>query len=314
MSRAVRFLLLLILGAALGCENNSNKVANLYKSAERQINRGSYTTALDRFNRIAEDFRNTPYAPKALYYIGNIYNHYLGGKDGSYEDAIDTYHKLVVEYPESDESYWALERVAEIYMYVFKDYSQAILEYRRMIEEYPNNPDNPRILFTIGECLSSFNRFGEAIYEYRNVIERYPKSEYALRARFRIADNLYILGDYKAAAEEYKSAIKQMGDGAEAVEGLFWIASAYELQGNNQLALKTYRKIEKSYPNKIMIERGIERARRKLHLESQTLSPQPEAEAPPPAVQERPEEDTDHGIESIPVDSPSLSTEERSGN
>jgi tol-pal system protein YbgF len=106
----------------------------LYSQAYADYARGNFDLAIQGFGEYLRHYADTDFSDNAQYWIGEC--HY--GKQ-RYEDAIEAWNNLLRDFPSSDKlpdarvkKGMALERLGRR--------SQALLEYRYVVERYPNSP------------------------------------------------------------------------------------------------------------------------------------------------------------------------------
>jgi TolA-binding protein len=73
---------------------------DLYTSGMRFMQVGEYTNALPRFNRVVNEYAQSPYAPQALYAIGLLYEQHLN----NYDSAFAYYFQILNRYPTSEQA------------------------------------------------------------------------------------------------------------------------------------------------------------------------------------------------------------------
>ena len=106
----------------------------LYSQAYADFARGNYDLAVQGFEEYLRNYPDTDFSDNARYWIGEC----LYGKE-QYEDAIGAWNELLRDFPSSDKvpdarvkKGMALERLGRR--------SQALLEYRYVLDRYPNAP------------------------------------------------------------------------------------------------------------------------------------------------------------------------------
>ncbi len=106
----------------------------LYSQAYADYARGNYDLAVQGFEEYIRNYPDTDFSDNARYWIGEC----LYGKE-QYEDAIGAWNQLLRDFPSSDKvpdarvkKGMALERLGRR--------SQALLEYRYVLDRYPNAP------------------------------------------------------------------------------------------------------------------------------------------------------------------------------
>ena len=152
--------------------------------------------ALGHFRRAAEEYRNAAYAPVALYASGYA----LIGL-ARYDEAAEALELLAARYPESPHARNIGLALAEVY-YELDDYDRALDE----IEERIGGLDEAgreRALFLQAESLNQLRRSEQAIVQYRRFLERYPESAYRRRAVYGLGWNYYFEEAHQWAAERF---------------------------------------------------------------------------------------------------------------
>jgi tol-pal system protein YbgF len=106
----------------------------LYSQAYADYARGNYDLAIQGFNEYIRQFPNTDFTDNAQYWVGES----LYGKK-QFAEAIEAWNSLFRDYPSSDKlpdarvkKGMALERLGRR--------SQALVEYRYVIDRFPNSP------------------------------------------------------------------------------------------------------------------------------------------------------------------------------
>lgn len=154
----------------------------------------------------------------------------LALEDESYKAAIDSYKKLLEEYPFSDKAEIASLNIAYGY-YLTKQYPEAIGAFNDFERLYPVSPLLPFVSYTIGMCWLDQAKSGdrdpsasrEALRQFQEVEGEFPRTLYADLARFRqqqARENLsaheIVVGDYYrdhkryvAASRRYEEAVRE---------------------------------------------------------------------------------------------------------
>lgn len=106
----------------------------LYSAAYADFARGNYDLAIQGFQEYLKNYSDSELADNAQYWVGESYY----GKQ-KYADAVEAWNALLRDYPSSDKlpdarvkKGMALEKLGRR--------SQALLEYRYVVDRYPNSP------------------------------------------------------------------------------------------------------------------------------------------------------------------------------
>jgi tol-pal system protein YbgF len=118
--------------------------------------------------------------PDSLYDSGlSFYN------GGEYELAIQAFQDYLRNYGETDRASNAQFYIADSY-YVQKNYKDAITEYDKCIERYPQGNKEPAARLKKGFALIELNEKSAGVRELRSLISQYPTSHEADLARQRL--------------------------------------------------------------------------------------------------------------------------------
>jgi len=105
--------------------------------------------------------------------------------DGQYEVAREKFKELLSKYPQSDNADNAQFWVGEIY-YREKWYAEAIMEYQKVIENYPDGNKVPASLLKQGLSFSNLGEEANARTFLEEVIKKYPSSNEAKIAKDKL--------------------------------------------------------------------------------------------------------------------------------
>ncbi len=121
-------------GSPAVAADNAPPPRELYSQAYADFARGNYDLAVQGFEEYLRAYPDTDFSDNARYWIGEC----LYGKE-QYEDAIGAWNQLLRDFPSSDKvpdarvkKGMGLERLGRR--------SQALLEYRYVLDRYPNAP------------------------------------------------------------------------------------------------------------------------------------------------------------------------------
>jgi len=96
----------------------------------------SHKFAIERLESLIQQYPNPKYNPQFLMFIGSYY-YYIG----SYNKAIDTFDRVVNEYPGYALSSLAQCAIATIYQENLKDISRAKAAFKKLLKKYPDSVD-----------------------------------------------------------------------------------------------------------------------------------------------------------------------------
>jgi tol-pal system protein YbgF len=107
-------------------------------------------------------------------------------KDGRYDEARGSFKQFLEQYPESplagNGQYWMAET-----FYVGQDFSAALPEFQKVVDQYPTTRKVSDALLKIGYCQYELEQYTEAKAALGEVTTRYPETTAARLARQRLA-------------------------------------------------------------------------------------------------------------------------------
>ena len=103
---------------------------------------------------------------------------------------------------------YAQFRVAQIYERELKDYTQAVAEYRQLIETQPQSPWAAEALYRSGIIhAEQLSHTEKAIELYQSLIKKYPPSSQTMMAHFQLGEIYRVLHRYDDALKAYQTTI-----------------------------------------------------------------------------------------------------------
>lgn len=168
-SRSLCSLLLLVVAAA--CHPSSGKGSSELTPAPVQLSANTYQVDT-LWNRAVKNFRA-----------------------GSFGHAAEDFQRTLLEFSAGD------PRIPEAHFYLGESYFgsgsqlQAVREFRRVSDEFPNNPLAPDALYRAGDAYADLWQKPEldptygrsAIATYTELLNRYPESQAAARAKVQLS-------------------------------------------------------------------------------------------------------------------------------
>jgi TolA-binding protein len=146
--------------------------ADALKSDKKYETAGAkYQEALKKLEGYRKQFESGPRAADALMEIGRIW------QDGLEEPpirTIETFEKVVKDYPKSDHMPEALYRLAKIYEKV-KEFGRAVDLYTELLEQYPGSKWEADAIYAKGKILADqFAKHDEAAKEFEKMAQKFP--------------------------------------------------------------------------------------------------------------------------------------------
>ena len=287
------------------------KALKLFNEGQDYFNRGKYWSARRRYNKVIRKFKRSRYADNAQFMIGETYavkrryeiaveayhkvtERYPASEllslvaekeyaiamyfweDGAKKTAIDIFSKVVDAYPYNDLAPKAQYRIADYYYTEKKDYAEAIVQYERLIDEFPQGGAYlAEAVFRLGishleeSLMWALDQESTdlAILQFKRIINEFPQSPYVAKARetltraiskkakkeYKTGYFYYWEGKYEAARLYYDSVLETYSDTPWVADSIFDIGRTYYKEKKWLLAQEYFNKVQKEYPKRVKL-------------------------------------------------------------
>ena len=249
------------------------------------VEAGRYAEANNKLEALAESTKDIEVKSWCYYHIGEIYYNYthqytkaveaydkiltleekglppeevflaiikkgdVHSRMGNYQDAIQTYDRLIKLAPAS-------HFVHKTGLQKIRDINTALADLReqqRIRIQYKGTPLAAIAQFQIAELYrnpSQLNQPEKAIAEYESLLEAHPDAIVAPEARWRIAHVRHtVLNQSASAMATYRKVINDYPTSNFAAEALFQMANIHRKTGKYSLAIPVFEKLKQKYPN-----------------------------------------------------------------
>ncbi len=239
-----------------------------------------YAEAIDNFTFLIESYSQSIHIPRTYYAIADCYYNLQ-----KFESAMTSYKKVVESYPSHPLAPEAMratqqclvllgredEAIEIINNYTsqnqdspfyrdFKDeaikilfenrkYPDAISEYEKLIEKFPNNPKNAESYYWMGKSYASMNSYDEAVKTFSIVTNKYRDNEIAPVSLFEIGMVRKKQGMVVEADSVFNSVYKNYPKSSLAPQSLFEKAILYYQNNDTTKSMETYKFVADSFPN-----------------------------------------------------------------
>ncbi len=200
-------------------------------------------------------------------------------KKKNFDDAIDTFTELEIQYPYSP---WASrgQLLTGFAHYTANEYDEAILNLSKFIELNPNHKLIPYAIYL--KAYSYFERIPDinldqkfssrALEEFSELINRYPNSKYARKSKkhiLRLNNHLAAKeikvgkfyqskGDYLAAIKRYKLVIIEYRKSTLIPESIFRLIESYTALGLVKQSFYLFKILEFNFPRSSWTNEALE--------------------------------------------------------
>ncbi|WP_169737654.1 tetratricopeptide repeat protein [Thermonema rossianum] len=184
--------------------------------------------------RIVQKGSNNLYYDKALFQLGQIA---LEGRQ--YQEAVNHFSTLMQQKPGSPLVPYALLRRAVAYTNLQK-VNEAVEDYKRIIEQYPNHPATTGALTGAQELLTQHGRNEEfeallAVYKKNN-----PNSDNLIALEFDAAKGMFFNEKYGKAIASFSLFLQEHPNSPYAYDARYYLAEAYFRTGDFEQAEKLH--------------------------------------------------------------------------
>ena len=163
-----------------------------YAWADEYVAKKDYSTAIRKLEQLTEVFSDSPYAAKARYRIGEIYQ--LAGEK---EKAFRSYQKVIDNYPGSDLVTTAVSKQFVIGGQFANKRQGGWLSFlrgdpadllTRTVTAAPYAAEAEKALYDLGNYHFRKGNFPEAINTFDRLVQNYPESQYGPAAELKAAE------------------------------------------------------------------------------------------------------------------------------
>lgn len=129
-------IILLILTFSIGCANREKifSAREYFDQGAEYFRERSFSLGALEFQKVLEKYPESEWADNAQFGLGLIYEEL-----GDYQKAVEEFGKVVINYPKGDKASNALFGTGEIYERRLKNNSQAIETYQKLVDNYPGS-------------------------------------------------------------------------------------------------------------------------------------------------------------------------------
>ena len=240
------------------CFNGDGR--DVFEAAEKLRSERRYTEAIVKYRYVTVHHGKAEMAAEAFYHIGEMSYIYLQ----DFTAAADAFRQLLNNYRWSSRCKKAQSYLAEITMYRFEDFKQAIVEYQRAISYYRNEREAESFQLEIAKAYFNLKNFEQQRVELNLLLSRFPETDLEGEIYYQIANSFYVEGSPDEAIKFYRKIIKDFPDTLLSLESTFRLAACLEEKEDLKGAIALLQDIEGVYPNRDVVKMRIEKIRKRL--------------------------------------------------
>jgi TolA-binding protein len=210
----------------------------------------NYEQAQSVIDQMAVDFAENPDLPGTLYWIAGRYDEKgnLEKARQNYQRIIEDFP----DSPYAEKAKLFLARTNAISLIVAGDYNEAQKAIDKLAVDFAGNPDLPGTIFWITERFERANRFEEAKNNYQRIVQNYPGHTYAKKAKLSVTrvelNALVASKDFNEAEETLNEMVSDFNGHPDLPKTLYWLAERYKGLDRPEVN-QIYAQLVQNYPD-----------------------------------------------------------------
>ena len=209
---------------------------------------GRRPEALTTFGILEENHADSPFAEQAALRAADVI---LASQD--WEGALAKYAAIGQTYTNETVQAFALLKRGLILYENLRLYPDAQKAFDLLISKYSDSTYVQQAAFTRGFCLYLQGQVDEAVQTCRNFIEQYPESPWTPDVIFWLAGHYYNTGDYAKADPLFMRIANGFKGHVLAPRALYWAGRSAAAQSDYVKAIERYSEVAKTYPESDMM-------------------------------------------------------------
>ena len=238
-----------------------------FTRVDKYFDESRFEKAVSVCREYLQDYPEGKYRDKALFRAGEILYFALVDHEAGKKEL----NKLISEYPTSEFSYKAHDVLGSYFRDELRDFKRAIVEYKFLIIQKPDNPKAAFYQFQVARCYVMAGQLEKAIRELGTLIEKYPDSDLAPPAYDELAGAYLALDRPDTSYYIFSKLLERHPQCSFKSTVEFKIGHCLEEMNRFKEAIDIYKDLLPKYHNPRAIEirmAGVEERRRKKRLGS----------------------------------------------
>lgn len=223
----------------------------LFDVAVKQESLGEVEAAQRSYQKLFQGYPQSELAAEALLRSGKIWQ-YDRQQD---RQALLKYLQLEHDFPGHPLVQTAQEAAAHIIKYSLRDYSRAIAYYQRLLDQPAGHRD--QYLYEIADSYFRLDNYSQARIELETLLEEQPQSPLLPDVLYRKGGLLLLENRISEAREDWQRLVEQFPESRYTVQARFNLAKLLEEEDLLQDALKLYQQLE-DFPRPVLLQEKIE--------------------------------------------------------
>ncbi len=154
----------------------------------------------------------------------------------------------VIKYSISDNEIEDSYYYSALSSYYLKQYKRAIIEFRKLLLNFPETVFKPKVKFYISLSYYYTKNYVGAIQHLRDFLQQYPDSEFKIDSYIYIGKSYFHLKYIDSAVETLKNIINEYPNNEKIPEVKFELAKVYFANKEYNKSIEIFKSIDKDYP------------------------------------------------------------------
>jgi len=182
----------------------TQRVADAYLMAGEifDLRLGRFNRAVEVYEEFAKDYPTQPKVITARIRQAEIYLEKLNDP----RQTVNIYENLIQQWPRNPEVVPLKRKILETYMNMH-EFDQAVVEGKTFLEQAEDKRGDVAIRQIVADSLAYLERWDDALLEYKRVVNDFPDSYYAKLAHFEMGNCLVRLNRLEEAMRTYEQAL-----------------------------------------------------------------------------------------------------------
>ena len=188
--------------------------------AESHFECEEYLIAVAEYQKLVNDYPESPYVENAFYRIGVSFFNLSQRPELDQEytmKALRQFQNFIEAYPNNEYRNDADHKLFELRVKLAKKqllggniyrkmgiFDSAVIYYNILLEKYYDTPQAEEALFYKGECLYKLKEYNKAITNFTAFVEKYPKSKFTTKAKEKISEIQELLAEENISQSEFE--------------------------------------------------------------------------------------------------------------
>ncbi|PCI30301.1 MAG: hypothetical protein COB67_02165 [SAR324 cluster bacterium] len=238
--RGVKLFYLLCAGILVlsSCQKDGGQ--KIFNDALELVEDKKYDEAIQNFITLTKAFPNDALVDDSLFWIANIYEHYLKNP----KQGIRFYRSLNKKFTQSEYYYQSMIGLARVYTSLDNsEKRKAVRIYQRLKRLELPKQEKAKNQYQLASLLFNLKQFDRSRAELKSLILEYKDTEYTAKAFHLIGFSYYVEGKKQLAKITFREADQKFEYSRASLASAIGLADIYEEEDQLSAAIKVYKSI-----------------------------------------------------------------------